>query len=203
MPHVTNPEYNSRVIYQGGQLQSSSSASVGNFHDSSMSYYNYPNMQSYPGEFQSNGVPLPVGSQRSNAMDDRSSSNFPNLSTSRNPFANSVTNNHEYFALENMDNRDSFACQQSVSQGQSNNRRINRSPFDNTTGRKSRSWTDAVFASMDREAESILELVNEDAMELERIAATIKQVSFHNLLSYRDIHYSQPYIIDLAVLITH
>lgn len=177
MPHVTSPAYNSRIIYQGGQVQCSSGASVGNFHDTSMSYYNYPNMQSYPGEFQSNSVPLPVGLQRSNTMDDRSSSNYPNLPTSRNPFANSVTNSHEYFSLENMDNRESFACQQSVSQGQSNARRINRSPFDNSAARKpNRSWTDAVFASMDREAESILELVNEDAMELERIAATIKQV---------------------------
>lgn len=176
MPHVTSSEYNSRLMYEGAQLQGASSASVGNFHDSSMNYFNYPNMQSYPGEFHSNSVHLSVGSQRSNTMDDRSSSNYPNLSTSRNPFANSVTNNHEYFALENMDNREPFACQQSISQGQPNVRRINRSPFD--SGRKSRSWTDAVFASMDREAESILELVNEDAMELERIAATIKQVNF-------------------------
>jgi len=140
-----------------------------------MNYFNYPNMQSYPGEFQSNSVQLSVGGQRSNAMDDRSSSNYPNLATSRNPFANSMSNNHEYYALENMDNRESFACQQSISQGQPNVRGINRSPFDSSTGRKTRSWTDAVFASMDREAESILELVNEDAMELERIAATIKQ----------------------------
>ena len=167
-----------------------------------MNYFNYPNMQSYPGEFQSNSVQLSVGGQRSNAMDDRSSSNYPNLATSRNPFANSMSNNHEYYALENMDNRESFACQQSISQGQPNVRRINRSPFDSSTGRKTRSWTDAVFASMDREAESILELVNEDAMELERIAATIKQVNFHNLLIYRDIHYIQPFLIDSATLIT-
>lgn len=193
MPHVTSPEFNSRVIYQRGQLQNSSVASVGNFHDSSMNYFNYPNMQSYPGEFQSNSVPLPVGVQRSNTMDDRSSSNYPNLPTSRNPFANSVSNSHEYYALENMDNRESLVCQQSISQGQSSGvRRINRSPFESSAGRKSRSWTDAVFASMDREAESILELVNEDAMELERIAATIKQVNFGNLLIYRGVHYTQP-----------
>ena len=187
MPHVTSPEFNSRIIYQGSQLQTSSAG--GGFHDSGMGYYNYPDMQSYPGEFQPTGIAMAVGGPRSNTMDDRNTSNYPNLSTSRNPFPNSVTNSHEYYALENMDNREHYACQQSVSQGQPNSRRIDRSPLDSSAARKSRSWTDAVFASMDREAESILELVNEDAMELERIAATIKQVRIYNLLIHRDIHY--------------
>eukprot|EP00794_Sanderia_malayensis_P011927 gene11927-13162_t len=37
------------------------------------------------------------------------------------------------------------------------------------------SWAEVMFPWMDRQAESILDLSNEDALELERIAATIKQ----------------------------
>ena len=210
MPHVTSsPEYNNRIVYQGNQLENSSPSLGNGYQDSSsMGYYNYPTanvQQSYPGEYHqptNNGVHMSVGDQRCNTVDDRASNNFLNLSTSRNPFSNASSSSHEYYSLQNMDNREAYACQHSVSQGQVNARRICRSPSaESSAVRKTRSWTDAVFASMDREAESILELVSEDAMELERIAATIKQVDFIIFCGPRDPSILPP-LIDLVILIT-
>ena len=194
MPHIDlNPEYNSR-LYQVPSLNSASSAGLSNYADNTMGYSSYPgNMEEGyraggaggGGDYQQHtSVPIAIGNQRCSSLaDERNSSNLYNLTTSRNPFSNSVSNSHEYYSLQNMDQRQAYGCPQSdSSRGQANSRRSCRANSENSAARKSKSWTDAVFATMDREAESILDLVNEDAMELERIAATIKQVGLANLL---------------------
>lgn len=209
MPHVTtSPEYNNRLVYQGNQLENSSPSLGNSYHNaSSMGYYNYPTanvQQSYPGEYQSanNGVHMSVGDQRCGTVDDRASNNFLNLSTSRNPFPNATSSSHEYYSLQNMDNREAYPCQHSVSQGQVNARRVCRSPsVESSAVRKTTSWTDAMFASMDRVGGTILDLVSEDAMEFERIAATIKQVDFIIFCEPRDPSIRPP-LIDLVFLIT-
>ncbi len=178
MPHITgNTEYGSR-FYQSSGLETGSNhrpnaSNVAGYHPPSSIGYLYGNMEGYVSDYAQPSVPMAL--RHCESVEDRSSENYVNLTPSRNIYPNSLSHGHEYFPSENMDqNRDAFA--QSESQGQGNSRRSCRGNTETSAARKNRSWTDAVFASMDREGESILDLVNEDAMELERIAATIKQV---------------------------
>ena len=185
-------ELNQSMPHFGGANQETNYYPPPNYNQSHMGPYssggemNFPTYSNsnytFPGGYRQHCGSV-IGTAMANQhfnMDDRQPESYFNASVADN-IDPSINQTRELYTYQDLDSKRTFVSPQSVIDPDINSdRHYGPSSGVSSFDQRGRDWSDASQIPPSGETRAVLDLVNGNSSELERIAATIKEVSFRH-----------------------